>query len=91
MPRKLDCTVRTIRLDLGARQKLGFSPQDDKGADGPRSLWKLEEQFALDLPVKLSLAEAAALVMSRDLRRLLRGRVPSALPSPRSSTRSAAC
>ncbi len=67
--RKLDCTVRTIWRDLSALQKAGFPLYDDKDADGRRSLWKLEEQFTLGLPVKLSLAETAALVMSRDLMR----------------------
>ncbi len=67
--RKLDCTVRTIWRDLSALQKAGFPLYDDKGADGRRSLWKLEEQFTLGLPVKLSLAETAALLMSRDLLR----------------------
>lgn len=66
---KLDCTVRTIWRDLQVLQKAGFPLYDDKGADGRRSLWKLEEQFTLGLPVKLSLAETAALVMSRDLLR----------------------
>ena len=67
--RKLGCTVRTIWRDLDVLQKAGFPLYDDKGADGRRSLWKLEEQFTLGLPVKLSLAETAALVMSRDLLR----------------------
>ncbi len=65
--RKLSCTVRTIWRDLDVLQKAGFPLYDDKGADGRRSLWKLEEQFTLGLPVKLSLAETAALLMSRDL------------------------
>lgn len=65
--RKLDCTVRTIWRDLNTLQKAGFPLYDDKGADGRRSLWKLEEKFTLGLPVKLSLAETAALIMSRDL------------------------
>jgi predicted DNA-binding transcriptional regulator YafY len=67
--RKLDCTVRTIWRDLSTLQKAGFPLYDDKGADGRRSLWKLEEQFTLGLPVKLTLAETAALVMSRNLLR----------------------
>lgn len=67
--RKLDCTVRTIWRDLQVLQKAGFPLYDDKGADSRRSLWKLEEQFTLGLPVKLSLAETAALVMSRDFLR----------------------
>lgn len=65
--RTLGCTVRTIWRDLSALQKAGFPLYDDKDADGRRSRWKLEEQFRLGLPVKLSPAEAAALVMSRDL------------------------
>jgi predicted DNA-binding transcriptional regulator YafY len=63
--RKLDCTVRTIWRDLSALQKAGFPLYDDKGADGRRSLWKLEEQFTLGLPVKLSLAETASTAKMR--------------------------
>jgi predicted DNA-binding transcriptional regulator YafY len=66
---ELGCTVRTIWRDLSALQKAGFPLYDDKGADGRRSLWKLEERFTLGLPVKLTLAETAALLMSRDLLR----------------------
>ena len=64
---KLDCTVRTIWRDLRVLQKAGFPLYDDKGTDGRRSIWKLQEDFKLGLPVKLSLAETAALIMSRDL------------------------
>ena len=67
--RELGCTVRTIWRDLSALQKAGFPLYDDKEADGRRSRWKLEEKFTLGLPVKLTLAETAALVMSRDLLR----------------------
>lgn len=67
--RKLDCTVRTIWRDLSTLQNAGFPIYDEKGGDGRRSLWKLEEKFTLGLPVKLTLAETAALVMSRDLLR----------------------
>ena len=65
--RKLGCTVRTIWRDLRVLQQAGFPLYDDKGGDGRRSLWKLEERFTLGLPVKLTLAEAAALLMSGDL------------------------
>jgi predicted DNA-binding transcriptional regulator YafY len=65
---ELGCTVRTIWRDLSALQKAGFPLYDDKG-DGRRSFWKLEERFTLGLPVKLTLAETAALVMSRDVLR----------------------
>jgi len=67
--RKLGCTMRTIWRDLRAFEQAGFPLYDDKGGDGRRSLWKLEERFTLGLPVKLTLAETAALLMSRDLMR----------------------
>jgi predicted DNA-binding transcriptional regulator YafY len=73
--RKLGCTVRTIWRDLRALEQAGFPLYDDKGGDGRRSLWKLEEKFTLGLPVKLTLAETAALLMSRDLLR------PAAAPA----------
>ena len=66
---QLGCTVRTIWRDLSALQKAGFPLYDERAGDGRRSLWKLEERFTLGLPVKLTLAETAALVMSRDLLR----------------------
>ncbi|SRR5581483_3611400 len=65
--RKLGCTVRTIWRDLRVLEQAGFPLYDDKSGDGRRSLWKLEEKFTLGLPVKLTLAETAALLMSRDL------------------------
>jgi predicted DNA-binding transcriptional regulator YafY len=67
--RKLGCHVRTIWRDLLVLQQAGFPLYDDKAGDGRRSLWKLEEKFTLGLPVKLTLAETAALLMSRDLLR----------------------
>jgi hypothetical protein len=42
---KLDCTVRTIWRDLQVLQKAGFPVYDDKGGDGRRSIWKLQEDF----------------------------------------------
>ncbi len=68
---KLGCTVRTIWRDLRVLEQAGFPLYDDKGSDGRRSVWKLEEKFTLGLPVKLTLAETAALLMSRDLLRPL--------------------
>jgi predicted DNA-binding transcriptional regulator YafY len=67
--RRFDCTVRTIWRDLEVLERAGFPLYSDKEADGRRSIWKLEESFKLGLPVKLSLAETAALLMSRDLLR----------------------
>src|SRR5258707_852409 len=64
---ELGCTVRTIWRDLSVLQEAGFPIFDEPGADGRRSLWKIREDFKLRLPLKLSLAEIAALIMSRDL------------------------
>src|SRR5713101_308069 len=65
--RKLGCTVRTIWRDLEVLENAGFPLYNDKEVDGRRSIWKMQENFKLGLPVKLSLAETAALLMSRDL------------------------
>lgn len=67
--RKLECNRRTIWRDLQVLEKAGFPLYSDKAADGPQSIWKLQEDFKLGLPVKLTLAETAALLMSRDLLR----------------------
>jgi predicted DNA-binding transcriptional regulator YafY len=65
--RQLTCTVRTIWRDLKVLQEAGFPLYTDRATDSPRSIWRLQEDFKLGLPVKLSLAEVAALVMSRDV------------------------
>ena len=65
--RKLGCTVRTIWRDLEVLENAGFPLYNDKEADGRRSIWRMQESFKLGLPVKLSLAETAALLMSCDL------------------------
>jgi predicted DNA-binding transcriptional regulator YafY len=66
---KLGCTTRTIWRDLQVLERAGFPLYADKADDGPRSIWKLQEDFKAGLPVKLTLAETAALLMSRDLLR----------------------
>lgn len=63
----LACTVRTIWRDLKVLQDAGFPIYDDPGADGRRSVWRVREEFRRRLPLKLTLAELAALVMSRAL------------------------
>jgi predicted DNA-binding transcriptional regulator YafY len=50
-------------------ERAGFPLYGDKAADGRRSVLKLQEDFKTGLPVKLTLAETAALLMSRDLLR----------------------
>src|SRR6185503_7374087 len=65
--RDLGCVVRTIWRDLGVLQAAGFPIYDDPQADGRRSIWRTREEFKRRLPLKLSLSELAALVMSREL------------------------
>src|SRR6185503_724833 len=65
--RELGCVVRTIWRDLGVLQAAGFPIYDDPQADGRRSIWRTREEFKRRLPLKLSLSELAALVMSREL------------------------
>jgi predicted DNA-binding transcriptional regulator YafY len=65
--RELDCAVRTIWRDLATLQKAGFPLYADHAADGYKSVWRVTEEFKRSLPLKLTLAELAALVMSRQL------------------------
>jgi predicted DNA-binding transcriptional regulator YafY len=65
--RELACTIRTIWRDLSVLQDAGFPIYDDKAPDGRRGLWRIDDEFKARLPLKLSLAELAALLMSRDL------------------------
>lgn len=65
--RELDCAVRTVWRDLGVLQKAGFPLYTDRGADGYKSVWHVTDDFKQRLPLKLTLGELAALLMSRDL------------------------
>jgi predicted DNA-binding transcriptional regulator YafY len=65
--RDLECTVRTIWRDLTALQTSGFPLYTTRAADGNKSVWRVTEAFKRSLPLKLTLAEVAALVMSREL------------------------
>ncbi len=65
--RKLGCAVRTIWRDLRVLQDAGFPIYDEQEADGRRSVWRVDDTSKRRLPLKLSLAELAALLMSRDL------------------------
>jgi predicted DNA-binding transcriptional regulator YafY len=65
--RELGCAVRTIWRDLQVLQAAGFPIYDERMADGPRSVWRVNDAFRRRLPLRLTLAELAALVMSRDL------------------------
>jgi predicted DNA-binding transcriptional regulator YafY len=63
----LGCTRRTIWRDLSVLQTAGFPIYDEKVPDGRRGLWRIREEFRRRLPLRLSLTELAALVMSRRL------------------------
>jgi predicted DNA-binding transcriptional regulator YafY len=65
--RELACTVRTIWRDLGVLQQAGFPLYTERAADGNRGVWRVTEEFKRALPLKLTLGELVALVMSRDL------------------------
>src|SRR6266536_6337510 len=65
--RELDCTARTIWRDLQVLQAAGFPIYDERMADGRRSVWRVEDGFKRRLPLKLTLGELAALLMSRDV------------------------
>lgn len=64
---ELECAIRTIWRDLRVLENAGFPIYDERAADGRRGLWRIDERFKQKLPLKLSLAEVAALVMSRGL------------------------
>src|SRR5262249_41711361 len=61
------CTVRTIWRDLRVLQDAGFPIYSEAALDSPRGIWRLQEGFKAKLPLKLSLAELTALLMSRAL------------------------
>jgi len=65
--RDLQCTIRTIWRDLDALQKAGFPLFTERAADGNRGVWRVTEDFKRALPLKLTLGELAALLMSRHL------------------------
>src|SRR5437870_12377692 len=64
---ELDCVVRTSWRDLRVLQDAGFPIYDDKAPDRQQGLWRVSEEFKQKLPLKLSLAELAAMLMSRQL------------------------
>jgi predicted DNA-binding transcriptional regulator YafY len=65
--RELSCTIRTIWRDLDALQKAGFPLYTERAADGNRGVWRVTDDFKRALPLKLTLGELAALLMSRNL------------------------
>ena len=64
---ELTCTVRTIWRDLGVLQQAGFPLYTERAADGNRGVWRVTEAFKRALPLKLTLGELVALLMSREL------------------------
>ena len=65
--RDLAVTIRTVWRDLDVLQKAGFPLYTERAADGNRGIWHVTEEFKRALPLKLTLGELAALLMSRDL------------------------
>ena len=65
--REFGCAPRTVWRDLAALQQAGFPLYTEKASDGFRGLWRVTEDFKRALPLKLTLGELAALVMSRAL------------------------
>src|SRR2546427_1706598 len=65
--RDLAVTIRTIWRDLDTLQKAGFPLYTERAADGNRGVWRVREEFKRALPLKLTLGELAALLMSGDL------------------------
>jgi predicted DNA-binding transcriptional regulator YafY len=65
--RELGCTIRTIWRDLRVLEAAHFPIYTDRLADDRRSIWRISDAFKRKLPLKLTLSELAALLMSRDL------------------------
>jgi predicted DNA-binding transcriptional regulator YafY len=65
--RDLAVTIRTVWRDLDVLQKSGFPLYTERAADGNRGVWRVREEFKRALPLKLTLGELAALLMSREL------------------------
>jgi len=65
--RDLAVTIRTIWRDLEVLQKAGLPLYTERAADGNRGVWRVTEEFKRALPLKLTLGELVALLMSRDL------------------------
>jgi predicted DNA-binding transcriptional regulator YafY len=65
--RDLAVTIRTVWRDLDVLQKAGFPLYTERAADGNRGVWRVTEDFKRALPLKLTLGELAALLMSRHL------------------------
>jgi predicted DNA-binding transcriptional regulator YafY len=64
---ELSCTVRTIWRDLDVLQQAGFPLYTERAADGNRGVWRVTDEFKRALPLKLTLGELVALLMSREL------------------------
>jgi len=65
--RELRCTIRTVWRDLCALQQAGFPLYTERAADGDCGVWRMTEDLKRALPLKLTLGELAALLMSRHL------------------------
>jgi predicted DNA-binding transcriptional regulator YafY len=64
---ELACHRRTIFRDLQVLQAAGFPIYNEDADDGRRRVWRVTEAFRRQIPLRLTLAELAALLMSREL------------------------
>jgi predicted DNA-binding transcriptional regulator YafY len=65
--RDLAVNIRTVWRDLDVLQDSGLPVYSERAADGNRGVWRVTEEFKRALPLKLTLGELAALLMSREL------------------------
>jgi predicted DNA-binding transcriptional regulator YafY len=65
--REFGCAVRTIWRDLDVLQRAGFPIHSEPAAEGHKGVWRVVEDFKARLPLKLTLGEVVALLMSRHL------------------------
>src|SRR5438552_6527043 len=63
----LGCAVGTGWRDVNALEKAGMPLYPERAADGYKSVWRVRAEFKRSLPLKMTLGELAALVMSREL------------------------
>lgn len=73
--KELACTVRTVWRDMDVLQG-AFSIYDERSAGGRRTVFRVTEDFKRRIPLRLTLAELSALVMSRELLAPLGASVP---------------
>ena len=64
--KELGCTIRSVWRGLDVLQRAGF-PRSTTRRAPTAIVWHVQEDFQSRLPLKLTLAEIAVLLMSRDV------------------------